>query len=517
MADAVPDSARPGSVKELGLFNAESLYVRFDFTRDALTAAAQQYFQRIESGAGQEMPEELKTYVHELTHYLHYTTTPYGLFLQYCRVLQSRAAIEIVQALLAAGAGFRVPILENVPMLRGETEALVQRGLSMWLNIENLLLTMHADTERRAKLLEKFLADAARFDAGQRPRLPPLLDLRSTFLKVQESMADLLESNNAAAAAAGNPVPMEPAGFDRDALRNETNLLPTSEDWAMLRLQDALDLLGSPWSTAAVIESAATAAEFWGTAMDYESFVAWAHAKVDPQLQVYRTCIAQGLASIQTRRLQEFIPTYLTLCELALYAPLLPHHAGLRRKRPDFRQILPVQRWMELMRVAGEIAPMRAMWDHDRYVMEICRTLDWVHPTQIIRVAVDGPERVSNPLAYIYVSAQRWRAHNAGVFIDAGRFLFDSSPQGEEWRDLFNFVILDYADRTMYHRDKGFLQSMTTRHLNMLGMRALMVGNSLAIPAPYRGDDAEREWMTSWLRERFRALFGRDFPELQFV
>lgn len=69
----------------------------------------------------------------------------------------------------------------------------------------------------------------------------------------------------------------------------------------------------------------------------------------------------------------------------------------------------------------------------------------------------------------------------------------------------------------MYHRNKEFLKAMTTRHLNMLGLRALMVSPSLAIPAPYRGGDGEREWMTGWLRERFRSLFGREFPDLQFV
>jgi hypothetical protein len=97
------------------------------------------------------------------------------------------------------------------------------------------------------------------------------------------------------------------------------------------------------------------------------------------------------------------------------------------------------------------------------------------------------------------------------------RFLFDPSPEATVWRDRFNFVILDYTDRTLYHHDKGFLQAMTTRHLNMLAMRCIMMGKTLTIAAPYRGDSAERRWMTEWLRDRFKKVFGRDFPMLQVV
>lgn len=208
---------------------------------------------------------------------------------------------------------------------------------------------------------------------------------------------------------------------------------------------------------------------------------------------------------------------YLTLCELAMYPPLLPQHASLRGERRDFRQVLPLFRWFELLRTAGQVEPMRGINDRDRYVMDIFQQLGWVQPTQIIRSAVDGPKVVSNPLAMIYLSAQRWRAHDSGSFLGVNRFVFDPSPEGGTWRDAFNFVIIDYADRTTYHPNKAFLQSMTTRHLNMLGMRCIMLGRALTIAAPYRGDSGERQWMTEWLRNRFKNVFGRDFPTLQFV
>jgi hypothetical protein len=312
-------------------------------------------------------------------------------------------------------------------------------------------------------------------------------------------------------------MPINPEGFDREALRQEKENFPSDGIRADLRTEFGLECFGNPWNVEAIIESMAMVAEFWESGTDYDCFVAWANAMDDPTLQVYRTCIVTGLSAIHTRRLPEFIMSYMALCELTLYAPLLPHHAALRVQHPDFRQILPIHRWWELVRAASDIAPMRARSDHSRYVTEISRKLGWIHPIQIIKVAMDGPDTVSNPLAQLYLWAQQWRARSSNAFLGVHRFLFASSPEATAWRDKFDFVILDYADRTMYHRDKEFLQAMTTHHLNMLGMRYIMLGKTLTIVAPYRGDEAERRWMTAWLRDRFKAVFNRDFPMLQVV
>jgi hypothetical protein len=504
------------AVEEVGLFASESLFVSFDFTKDAMLSAGARYMDAVRSGQYLEMPSEIKTYVHELTHYIQYTTTPYGLFLQYCRVMQSRATMMIVHALLEAGIPFDIPLIQNVPVLTGDTAATVNRLLSLWLNVENLVATLHGDRQRSQELLEAFLADSDRVAAGQSPLLPPLFDLQRTFVMVQESLADLLEQINEEALGAGNPVPMELAGFDREALRQEMAAISSDSDRRLLRTQEALDLLGDPISVEALIESAATAAEFWGTDSSYDSFVAWANAEVDPELRVYRTCIAQGLSAIQTRELPEFILSYMALCELALYAPLLPHHAALRMQKPDLAQILPIHRWKELIRVASEVAPMRGKEDYARYATDICQKLNWVHPFQIVKVALDGPGTVSNPLAMIYLWAQQWRGRSLSTFLGVNQFLFDTSPAASTWRDCFNFVILDYTDRTNYHPNKQFLESMTTRNLNMLGLRCIMLNKDLRIAAPYRGGPDERRWMTEWLQNRFKQLFDRDFPSLRF-
>lgn len=251
-------------IVEAGLLDPASLFARFDFTRDALLSASESYQVALNSGKRIEMPTELKTYLYELTHYVQYTTTPYGLFLQYCRTLQSRMTIEIVRACLDAGLGFRMPLLDNVPAATGDTSAKINRALAVWLNVESLVTMLNADTEGRLAVLERFLADQERVHAGQVPRRPPLLGIQEAFFRIQETLADMLEQNNADAHAEGNPIPMEITGFDREALRQEATGFPSSAELSDLRTQDGLDLLGNPFSVDTVIESAATAAEFWG-------------------------------------------------------------------------------------------------------------------------------------------------------------------------------------------------------------------------------------------------------------
>lgn len=502
---------------EAGLFSADSLFVRFDFTQARMLAAAKRYLEAISSQKPVEMPSEIKTYVHELSHYLHYTTTPYGLFLSYCRVLQNHATIEIVRALLDAGISFNLPLLLNLPSTTGEVSNRVQRGLSCWLNVEHFVAMLNGDRKRREALANSFLADCGQFENGEKPRRPPLLSLKEAFALIQDSIAGTIEGANADALAMGNLVPIDPAGFDWEMIRREMTELPTADDLAVLRTEFMLEVLGNPWSVEAIVESAATAAEYWGSDIGYDRFATWVNAEVDPELQLYRTCIKRGLDAIPTKKLSEFIPSYMALCELAMYTPLLPQHAGLRRHHPDLRQILPTFRWQLLIGASANVAPIRSESDHSRYIADILRELDWVPPMKIIDVALKGPDQFSNPLAWIYLSAQRLRARHSGAFLGINRYLFDPSPEANAWRYVFNFVILDYTDRTTYHVDKGFLQAMTTRYLNTLSLRCIMEGESLTIAAPYRGDEAEKRWMTMWLRDRFKTLFGRDFHMLKVV
>jgi hypothetical protein len=341
--------------------------------------------------------------------------------------------------------------------------------------------------------------------------------LRETFAKVQKSLADTIAESNQWAQEQRNPVPMFPDNIDRSAIAVALSAWPSDLDRAAERLEVSASMTGNPWDVDAIVESHATAAEFWESDATYDSFAAWVRDEADPELAVYHSCLEHGLGAIDTRDLPSFLASYMTLCELTLFPPLLPQHAGLRASSPGFAQLMPTIRFQQLISAASRIRPMQAMWDHDRYVLDLITNLGWVHPNQIVRSALDGPEAVSDPTTFIYLQAQRWRGRRGSTFIGIDPIMYDPSPAAQQWRDLFDFVIVDYQDRTTYHRDKDFLKSMTTRYLNMLGMEALMLHDSLTLEAPYGRSTAENEWMTDWLRERFKILFGRDFSDLQVI
>ena len=66
-------------VVETGRLDSVSLFVRFDFTRDELWAAADKW-RAAKRQRPVAKPEQLRTFVHELMHYLQAVTTPYGMF-----------------------------------------------------------------------------------------------------------------------------------------------------------------------------------------------------------------------------------------------------------------------------------------------------------------------------------------------------------------------------------------------------------------------------------------------------
>ena len=502
----------------MGRVDPRSLFARFGFNQAELDSASTTWMAAKRRGPAAK-PSEVRTFVHELTHYQQLTTTPYGLFLQYCRILQSRATIAMANALLGAEFPVAPPLLYNLPpKMPTDVAEEVDRCLEGWLNIEELVAALDGNLARRTALRETWLAIEELAEKGGHPPLPPLLGLERTFVLVQDSLAKDIAEINQHARELGNSVPVYPDNIDRSAITAAVSAFPSDHDRAIENLEFALSMTGYPWDVDAIVESHATAAEFWESDATYDSFTAWVQAKAESELDVYRRCLIEGLRLIGTRNLPSFLASYMTICEIALFAPLLPQHAALRASSPGFQQLLPTLRFRELLWSAAHVEPMQGMRDHDRYVLDLCKDLGWVHPIQVIRSAVDGPQAVSDPITLIYLQAQRWRAQrNSTAFIGIDPILFDPSPLAEQWRLLFDFVIIDYRDRTTYHRDKDFLESMTTRYLNMLGLEALMRHDSLTLEAPYGRSSIENQWMTEWLRRRFRALFGRDFPDLKVV
>ncbi len=499
----MPDDA---AVVEEGLFHGESLYVRFAFTHEDFVGALKGY---ADAGGNGPLPEDLRTYVHELTHAVQYATTPYGLFLHYCRMVQTKAAIALVKALWRQGREPSLPLLRNLPALDGEAGRKLGRWLSIWFNIEFFTAHISEDPDKQANLFRRI----ERPGASARP---PLLPLHETLWGVQETIANLIETENSGRAALGLPV-WDQDEFDRGAIEAAISAIPTERDEGIERVELAASLFGSPWGVAAIIESAATASEFARSGMDLTGLRTWLGDPYSSPADVYRSCLQRGLEAIPADNLPQFLFSYLALCEFALFAPLLPQHAGLRGPRFPMEQVLPVSRFNELLGVAAKVAPMRGIRDHARYVTDLCQRLQWVHPMQIIAATMQRPHSVSDPRAQAYVNAQLARAKAQWAFLDITGLLMDDSPWGYALRDDCTFVVVEHSDKTLYHHNKEYLAAMTNQHLVTTAMRHVMLGTSLRIGSPYRCDDHERQALTQMLRMNLYACFGRQFPMAEVV
>jgi hypothetical protein len=238
-------------VVEEGLFRGESLYVRFAFPHADYIDALKRYS---DAGGNGPLPEDLRTYVHELTHAVQYATTPYGVFLHYCRMVQTRATIALVKALWRQGLEPSLPLLRNLPALGGEAGQQLNRWLSIWLNVEFLTAHVSGDLEKQVNLMRRIEC------AGAAVR-PPLLPLHETLWGVQETIANFIESENSMRVAQGLPV-WDQADFDQRAIEAAISAAPTDRDRGLERSEAALNLTGTPWGVSAIIESAATASEF---------------------------------------------------------------------------------------------------------------------------------------------------------------------------------------------------------------------------------------------------------------
>jgi hypothetical protein len=489
-----------------GLFRCESLDVSLGFSRADYEAAA------AEMMSTGRPPEDIKTYIHELTHYTHHTTTPYGLFVHYCRELQTADTIELVVTLLGAGVEPVPPLLTHVPLdLDGAAGSTVRGLLTRWINTEIFVASLGLNQQKLDVFLQWLTGGAARV---------PLLPLLETFRRLQGGIAAYITSQNAQRKALNQPC-WDNGKFDEAAINAEATIPDDGDAGSLERSALGLELLGNPWGAESITESAATAAEWAESGADLSALRAYAADLSNPNLAMYKNCLARCLEAIPADDLPQFAFTFIALCELALQAPLLPQLATLRAGRVDPRELFPAMRFEMLLGAVGHVAPLQGLADVARLNLDLCRTLGWVHPSQIIAATLAGPDVVADRRSQRYIWAQAERAQQQHAFTNVLRREFDPTADGAQFRQRYGFPVIEYTDRTFYTSDKDALWWLTVQHLRELTMRQLMLSDTLAealtVECPYRGAPAEAETLTTWLQGDLESLFGRRFPTARVV
>jgi hypothetical protein len=477
---------------DLGAFSLESLSVRYSFTRDDYHAALGSL-----PGAD-ELPDHLKTVIHETTHLLHTTTTPFGLLMHRLRWLQAHLVIDTIQTIRGRGHGVRFPLAGMVRTLPGPVRVEAEQRLRAWYGIELLVLIMLGETD----LWEKHLL-----------RNPYLrgASLAGLFAHVQHLVArhSALERKLLAddAPAAPPARPGGPAGGS-PALEPVEVAEQASDEVQLL----TFDLLSGGANTLAIIESAGTAAEFWGSRrFTLDQFRAAVTGAPWTSTTAPRSWLLEGLHRLRATSLPGFIVSYLAVCEVALSGPVLPHHRSLRKGRIDLRELVPFLRWINLLMAASEIPPMSSLHDYERYTTALCEALGWAPPRAVVEASVAAsPDMPDDRVERIYWKAQRVRRQAPGAFLDYP-FLLGRLPMD------FDFPVIAYRDRTLFLKDKIALGSFVIGYLTRAIARRMLLHADVRVALPYDATGPEKAFYTAQLGAVLEGALGTRVPGVSVV
>jgi hypothetical protein len=460
---------------ELGTFNIESLLVRYNFSFDEVVAAINRLPYSV------ELPGPLKTLVHEITHLFHSITTPFGFLIYALRRLQSHLIINTINDLrVRHQLKIQYPLIDLVLQLPHEIKNDVIPYITAWYEIELFIL---------------FMLDY--FSAWEKQVLKnPFLNEKThllLFLKIQiylainyrEEARKSFIANNSDKIKETTPLPFdkfEPDHFDPEEFEKAgKNIIFDS-------------VLSNNANMIFITEGAATISEYWGNRNFFFSDDIWkqfyeqfAKKEWSISIQAYLNMIR---GSIRTKSLKEFVLTYLTLCELALFGPVLPHHRHFRERRNDPYELFPFMRWRRFLGVLSDVRPMTSLEDYNRFTGEICSALGWVPPWEITRFSASEHVPMHNDSQeLIYINACKYRMEYPWIFEDYSFLLKGTNEFHDVFIQNFNFPIIQYSDRTVYHKDKMFVLESVIWYLIRFALRAILLRNHISLRMPYRPKD----------------------------
>ena len=126
---------------ELGAFDSESLCVRYSFAHDEYTAAMRSL------PDANELPDHLKTVVHEKTHLLHFITTPFGLLIYRLRGLQTFLVSDAIRTARGHGHAVAFPLQKTFRTLPGPVAREVEQRIQVWYGVELLILILMGEID----------------------------------------------------------------------------------------------------------------------------------------------------------------------------------------------------------------------------------------------------------------------------------------------------------------------------------------------------------------------------------
>jgi hypothetical protein len=433
-----------------------------------------------------ETPEFVRTLFHETTHLYQMLTTPYGYYYYTLRAFQVHQTLSLLQLLKHQhGLRIQVPLLPFIERLEPrERYRDVWGVLYLWYLAEMVLLYFEGDYDLWSQQVI-------------RSRVVQPEWFVTLFTRLNLYLNQFNQVMGRDTVVTPGPVVTELSPMAR---REE-------DTWAGFRAS-----IGLPSDVIGVLESWAKVAEHWrDEGNDLGRLSAKLLASPIPQPEYY------GMLQImhqnfRFRTIRELVLTYSALCEVALYAPLLPHHQGLRdHEALSLMSMSPSTRLMLMWTTGSKVPRVRDLAvDYRRFQEEVCGALGWPTPLQMSQHAVAGQAASDDLITQLYYRAQELRVSEPHVFADLAVW-YDRSPSpfAAEIARFYVHPVMEFRDKVMFHQDKQIVREFLFNYLVTSYTRRLLLTGKLELTLPYRSTEAEALWWQDFMSE-FLAQTGME-------
>jgi hypothetical protein len=405
--------------------------------------------------------------------------------------------IEAIRAIVRVGIQTRFPLIEMRGRVPGKAAERFETYLQIWYAIELYVFILLGEI----KFWEQHLT---------KNPLVKTLNLTQIFLSIQHYLALHIDEIQQFAAALSDQLLETTPSF---AIHQQENFdaLRETRFWGNILVTDMI--AGTGFNTLGIIESAGTVSEYYGSPLDLEVWKERMSAK--PSVRSGPQSWLLWAFDIRAKTLPEFMHAYLGICELALFAPLLPEYRPLRKDEIKLQELLPFSRWFKLRGAAANIDPPTSPLDYRRYVDALSEAAGWPTITQIAELAVEGGNTVPlDPVEQVYRKAQQMRVEQPSIFLNYPWFVFPATREHHAKRIDFVFPVIRYTDKTLFTKDKEKLDRLRIFYLYRLATRKLLVKDTLDLELPYDPLEEERVQYARAIREMLSEATGAKMPKV---
>ena len=403
-----------------GAVDALALSVQYNATFQEAASSA-----RLAPG---ETPEFIRTLFHETTHLYQMLTTPYGYYYYTLRAFQVRQTLWLLRLLKNEHRlRVQVPLLGFIERLEPRERYRDVWGVFyLWYLAEMVLLYFEGEWDVWSR-------------QATRNRVLQPASFVTYFTRLNLYLNQFNQRTGRDTAVAPGPVI---TGLSDAARRQE-------EMWISFRAS-----IGVPTDVIGALESGAKVAEHCrDEGDDLGALSARLTSGPMPQPEYYAMLQIMH-ESFGFKSIRELVLTYSALCELALYAPLLPHRQALRPHEDlSLLSMSPSTRLMLMFTTARKVQRVRDLEaDYQRFHDDVCGALGRPTPLQMSRRAVAQQPVGDDPITRLYYRAQELRLGAPHAFVDLGIWYPGSgSPLAAEITRSYVHPVIEFRDKVLFH------------------------------------------------------------------